>query len=713
MDKKYLQNLIDEFHRFGYEDFKNKSYKMQLLYLFAYYHYFDADSSKIDDIIAGDLTNKTFSDYIDGIYIDENSDMRNINVIISAPNCTTGFDQFLYGAESLYYDALSNCGRDDLMKKVEDKEFQPSKTKPIEFIVITDFIPTTNERKIIQKQIRSMKSVRTSVSYRVIFGNEIESEILEIENPKEYVEYGNINIDDSSNVLCFGKENSLIVNASALSIKKLYLEYGYRGLFSQNLRYYVKNAKIDESIQNSIQNRPDEFWYFNNGIIIVCDDYKFEDDKIRLTNFSIINGGQTTYLIGETDFTEDFYLQCKIIKSIKPTEEEKVCFISDVAEASNTQKPIKAKDLIANRKEQRMLKTQLSHLNVFCSIKRGQKVNKKIYPEPWQNTNNEEIGQFIYSYMYQQPGKARNNKAALTSDEDKYALIFKKTYDSSLLTDLLKMKMFYKLWVNKINKDNDQMADEGNEPDTIKIGLAKNGMLFMFAIVGLVSKLTYHPEYLESIDDSFTSEQKVEMFSQFDISHRFVNERFCLDKESWFVLFDYCYSSVFLAGYNYLQSFKPSYSGYSNFTKTQLNYDTYVLGNFIYQLKQYGIPKKLSELISDVLYIASDDDKTNDRKLLHDYVNSMTSSSLGTALPEALSEDIKQRLIDYRTKTYKNLHIKAYEVFTNRQLVKISKFGPATIEDLKDLKVLDQSQLETYGDDIVEIINNTKLSFIG
>lgn len=258
------------------------------------------------------------------------------------------------------------------------------------------------------------------------------------------------------------------MNISAKSLKSLYELYGYRGLFSQNLRYYVKSAKVDENIIESMQEHPDNFWYFNNGIILICEDYLISETSIILRKFSIINGGQTTKLIGETEFNKDFFLQCKIIKNKYLDEDERLEFISDVAEASNTQKPIKNKDLIANRIEQRLLKKQMANEGVYCQIKRGEKINKKLYPNAWQNTTNEELGQFLLSFVYQKPGTARGSKQSICGNKERYALLFGKTYNSKFLCDLLKIKAYYKLWVKKIKK-----TDDGYDP--YKIGLINNG----------------------------------------------------------------------------------------------------------------------------------------------------------------------------------------------------------------------------------------------
>ena len=37
------------------------------------------------------------------------------------------------------------------------------------------------------------------------------------------------------------------------------------------------------------------FWLKNNGITIVCGDFEIDGREVKLRDFSIINGGQTTY----------------------------------------------------------------------------------------------------------------------------------------------------------------------------------------------------------------------------------------------------------------------------------------------------------------------------------------------------------------------------------------------------------------------------------
>ena len=701
---KYISNLVSEFKRMSYEDVEDCSGVEKLLYLYAYYHYFNADSSKISDIIQGNIYCPNASDRITGIYPDQDSDSGDVDVVIAICSDDNSFDfpailKMFKDAESAVIAAqeYKNSVRKELSVILRDDEYKISATRPLKIRLITNHNPKTagNKRAIINA-IQSMKPERDYVTYHISFGLDIEYEIMEIENPKEYVDEAVIQLDAPNNYMRFGAEESLIVNISARSLKNLYEQYGYRGLFAQNLRYYVKNAKIDGNIIESIQEHPENFWYYNNGVILICDDYLIEGDSIVVQNFSIINGGQTTKLVGETDFAQDFYIQCKIIKNKYDSVDDRLEFIANVAEATNTQKPIKDKDLIANRIEQRLLKKQLADAGIYCQIKRGEKVNKKLYPAAWQNTTNEELGQFLLSFVYQKPGTARGSKASICGNKERYHLLFSKKYNTGLLGDLLKIKAFYKLWANHIKK-----TDDGSDP--YKVGLVNNGMFFMTAIIGVVCKIYYRQNVINQITTSVMSEQNLEIVAQHDIDHPI----FRLDlekKEQFFALFEYCYTKFYRPGYEFLKTFKEKYNNYSNFTKINNNYITYVFKQIEFEYR-HGIPANDLALLGSILYTASEEDISRNEALLEKYVNVVyVDAASESDIPESVSAEIKESLVAYRTKTYKLNRIKAYEVFKNVSCDRIAKFAPTTLEDLKALRCLDEAQLTLYGQDIIDII---------
>mgnify|MGYP002623767506 CR=1 FL=1 len=107
----------------------------------------------------------------------------------------------------------------------------------------------------------------------------------------------------------------------AFSIKKLYAEHG-KTLLAHNFRYYVKGKTektVDDDISKTIKENPASFRLKNNGITIICDSFDIDGNIVKLRNFSIVNGGQTTYQLHKSknlDAKHDFWLPCKIIKVI-------------------------------------------------------------------------------------------------------------------------------------------------------------------------------------------------------------------------------------------------------------------------------------------------------------------------------------------------------------------------------------------------------------
>lgn len=702
--EKYIENMSIEFENNSYELSKEATREEVLTSLYAYYHYFSADVSKADEVLKGIVFDAEASDCISGVYIDTDSDELDIDFIV-AIDCEEGNFELakqlkkIKDAEYIvngYIDSKANI-RQKIKNIISEDEYKITTSRKIKIILITDYLhkSVANKRSILNA-FAALKPDKENVSYSIVLGYDIEHEILELENPRDYVEDGILQIDSPGNVLTYGEEKSVIVNVSAKSVKALYELYSYRGLFSQNLRYYVKNARVDDNIILSMQEKSDNFWYYNNGIIIICDSYEVYGRDLRVKSFSIINGGQTTKLIGDTDFETDFYVQCKLVKNKYFKQEDRLDFIAAVAEASNTQKPIKDKDLIANKTEQRLLKKQLADAGVYCQIKRGEKVNKKLYPTPWQNTTNEELGQFLLSFVYQKPGTARSNKASICGNKERYTLLYGKKYDSGFLRDLLKIKSYYKLWLNEEKKNDDAS-------DPYRMGLINNGMLYMTSIVGAVCKIYYHEGYAQSIANSVMTEQKMEIISQHDIDHCFLNPSID-EKKKLFELFEFCYLRFYRQGYEFLKTFKEKFNNYSNFTKVNSNYASYVFKQISFEFRN-GINGSDKEFLDTVFYQASKEELARDNALLDKYVNVVYADlNAESSIPSEKVAAIKEALIEYRTKAYKLNRVKAYEVFKNVAADRISNFAPETVEELTELRCLDEAQITLYGIEIVDIV---------
>ena len=153
-----------------------------------------------------------------------------------------------------------------------------------------------------------------------------------------------------------------------------------------------------------------------------------------------------------------------------------------------------------------------------------------------------------------------------------------------------------------------------------------------------------------------------------------------------------------------MKTFKEKYNNYSNFTKVNNNYTTYVFKQIEFEYR-HGIPATDLELLGSILYAASDEDILRNEVLLEKYVNVVyVDTASESDIPESVQAEIKEALVDYRTKTYKLNRIKAYEVFKNASCDRIAKFAPTSLDDLKALRCLDEAQLTLYGQDIIDIV---------
>ena len=352
--------------------------------------------------------------------------------------------------------------------------------KNIELVLFTN----TKLNEEVFKKINKLREKPEFSSFEIIIHDKGDIERKEIlaYSDRDLVEEDAVQIflnkENKNDKLSYG-ENGIIVNVKATSIKSLYEKHSDSGLFSYNLREHVSQKNVDEGIELTIKNDKDNFWFYNNGITIGCEDFVESGNKIKLYNFSIINGAQTTTKIGKSkliDGKHDFPLVCKIVKSDLNNKKSRE-FIGKISEASNSQKPIKFRDLKSNDIQQKELEAKAgsNKYPLAIEIKRGVKAkNYNKVREKWQRVSNEYVGQLILSCVFQKPGIARNSKNTIFSSKKMYQQVFVRKHDFDTLYDLVRLGNIYDEYLNRVVK-------ETNDIDTI--GIMKNGKLTILAIV--------------------------------------------------------------------------------------------------------------------------------------------------------------------------------------------------------------------------------------
>ncbi len=96
-------------------------------------------------------------------------------------------------------------------------------------------------------------------------------------------------VDNSCMALCNAAEIDKLIRTPDGIIRK--------SLFNDNVRDFQGETSINEEIEHTISAEPQKFVLLNNGITIVCDEYKTNNRKITLVNPQIVNGCQTSHMI--------------------------------------------------------------------------------------------------------------------------------------------------------------------------------------------------------------------------------------------------------------------------------------------------------------------------------------------------------------------------------------------------------------------------------
>ncbi|WP_294226782.1 AIPR family protein [uncultured Chryseobacterium sp.] len=177
------------------------------------------------------------------------------------------------------------------------------------------------------------------------------------------------------------KWKSAVFSVSGNWLKSLYDNYEM-GLFSANYRNFLGisrrgRKKINHGIKNTAENKPENFWAYNNGITILTTKYypnPGNDNETILEGISIINGAQTTGSIAHSDPSqlEKVRVLCRIIESSDEAT------ISSIIEYNNTQNEITTWDKYSKNPEQERIFAEFEKLGYSYSFKRGFENNSSL-----------------------------------------------------------------------------------------------------------------------------------------------------------------------------------------------------------------------------------------------------------------------------------------------------------------------------------------------
>jgi hypothetical protein len=141
-----------------------------------------------------------------------------------------------------------------------------------------------------------------------------------------------------------------------------------RRLFSENIRSFVGLTDINEGIVDTLKKEPQHFWYFNNGITVLCKTVEKKPlgggDRtagyFHCEGANVVNGAQTVGSIGNAfEDNTDKVTQAKVFVRLISLANCPDGFGQRITKAANTQNRIEKRDFASLDPEQDRLKTEL------------------------------------------------------------------------------------------------------------------------------------------------------------------------------------------------------------------------------------------------------------------------------------------------------------------------------------------------------------------
>jgi hypothetical protein len=164
------------------------------------------------------------------------------------------------------------------------------------------------------------------------------------------------------------------------AVGDIYRKAGSR-LFARNVRGFLGSTEINRGMESTIENEPEYFWYYNNGITIICDHAEQVSgggrDILRVTNPQIINGQQTTRTLHRLGSkAAKCSVLVRVIRVSRDLNDDSGYFeslVSRIVASTNWQNAITPSDLMSNDRRQIEIERQLRKLNYWYIRKRQTK----------------------------------------------------------------------------------------------------------------------------------------------------------------------------------------------------------------------------------------------------------------------------------------------------------------------------------------------------
>lgn len=197
-----------------------------------------------------------------------------------------------------------------------------------------------------------------NIQFSIIDSTKLRTEYESIktmgDNPPDKVTL-NLGNEDVVELNTISPNETILITQKGSKLRNLYQNREYRErLFNLNIRQWLGKNSVNKGMIETIEKSPDKFFYYNNGITAICENYYWDKDNQLLdcTKFQVVNGAQTLTTIAKEPETVDLTnvkVLIKIVKADKYTSGDKESSLAfNIVKNNNSQTVIKSIDFRSN-----------------------------------------------------------------------------------------------------------------------------------------------------------------------------------------------------------------------------------------------------------------------------------------------------------------------------------------------------------------------------
>lgn len=170
---------------------------------------------------------------------------------------------------------------------------------------------------------------------------------------------------------------SWVFSMTANAVANLFDRAGTR-LFARNVRGFLGSTDINRGMEATLVEEPEYFFYYNNGVTIVCDEASQQQSRgksvLHVTNPQVINGQQTTRALARMmPQGSKASVLIRVIRVPRSQQSQSTDFeelVSSIVGATNWQNAIRQSDLMSNDRRQVEIERGLRKLQYLYLRKR-------------------------------------------------------------------------------------------------------------------------------------------------------------------------------------------------------------------------------------------------------------------------------------------------------------------------------------------------------